>query len=435
MPLILTSVIALILLATTIYFVIACHKENRKRLQAEADLSVSKKECEMLHQEQARILKETEERNIKLLNELSAGLQENSLKNLEAVQEQFRRYAEENLKRNLETNQAKANGELNARKQAIESLLTPVQESIKQVHSLMTEMEKERKENKGHLDAQLKHLATANSNLLEQTSLLSMALKDNRSRGHWGELQLRRIAEMSGMIEHCDFDMQVHSTNDEKTVRPDMVIHLPGNQTIIIDAKAPMSAFLKMTDSTSDESRKDLVREHAAAVKSRIQDLGKKEYHRIFDNVPEFVILFLPNEDVLRTALEGDAQIFEYGIKSNVALATPATLIPILKTVSYSWRQYNLTQNARNISEQGKNVCDSAKKLFEHLEKLGTHLKRSVTAYNEMTGSMYRNLLPKARKLAETSATDFLIQDEDIPVIDTTPRSLPNSQSNDSLSA
>lgn len=434
MPFILTSVIALILFATTIYFAILCNKGNKKLIQAEADLSVSQKECDMLHQEKARILKETEERNIKLLSELSAGLQESSLKNLEAVQEQFRRYAEENLKRNLETGQAKANGELNARKQAIESLLTPVQESIKQVHSLMTEMEKERKENKGNLDAQLKQLATANSNLLDQTRTLSMALKDNRSRGRWGEIQLRRIAEMSGMLEHCDFDMQVHGTDEGKTVRPDMVIYLPGNQTIVIDSKAPMSAFLKLTDDSSEESRKDLVREHAAAVKSRIQDLGKKGYYNLFENAPEFVILFLPNEDVLRTALEGDSQIFEYGMKSNVALATPATLIPILKTVAYSWRQYNLTQEARNISEQGRRVCDSARKFFEHMDKLGNNLKRSVNAYNDMTGSLNKNLMPKVRKLAETSSADFSDQ-KDMPLIDVTPRFFENDQNNDSLSA
>lgn len=435
MPLILTSIATIVLLATTVYFANLCNKKNKKLIQTEADLSVSKRECEILRQEQTRIQKETEERNSKLLSELSAGLQENSLKNLEAVQEQFRRYAEENIKRNIETNQAKANGELNARQQAIASLLTPVQESIKQVHSLMTEMEKERKENKGSLDAQLRQLATANTNLMEQTNTLSMALKDNRSRGRWGEIQLRRIAEMAGMLEHCDFDMQVHGTSDDKTARPDMLVYLPGKQTIVIDSKAPMSAFLKLTDNSSEESRQTLVREHAATVKSRIQDLGKKEYHRLFENVPDFVILFLPNEDVLRTALEGDAQIFEYGIKNNVALATPATLIPILKTVAYSWQQYKLTQEARNISEQGRRVCDSAKKLFEYWGNLGKSLKKSVSVYNDMTGSFQKNLLPKAGKLADMGATVFPIKEEDIPLIDISPRILENDRSNDSISA
>lgn len=395
---------ALVFLLVSCVFAALYVRVRRRLGRARADLEAREREIGLLRQEQERTRAGMEAWHQRLLADLSRHLQESSLRNLELVQEQFRRYAEENLQKNLQTSQARAQGDLEKRQQAIDALLRPVRESLRQVGELMARMEAERKESRGALDEQLRQLAAANVRLLEQTGSLSMALKDNKSRGRWGELQLRRIVEMAGMLEHCDFEVQVSGAADESRGRPDMVIHLPGEQQIVIDAKAPMAAFLKLADGLPDAERTARVREHAQAVRARIRELGGREYHQLFKRSPEFVVLFLPNEDVLRAALEGDPRLFDLGMENHVVLATPSTLIPMLKTIACSWRQYRLTQEARNISEQGRRLCESAGVLLGHAGKLGGHLGKAVASYNSLLGSLESRLLPRTRELARMGA-------------------------------
>lgn len=357
--------------------------------------------------EEERMRKEHDELTRRLCAELTANLNAASKEQLNFSQEQFRRYAEETL----QTRQVQAKSDLAERQQAIDALLRPVGTALEQVRRLMTDLDKERRESMGSLEAQLRQLGESNARLLDQTGILSSALKDNKARGQWGEIQLKRIVELAGMCEHCDFDLQVSGIGDEGRLRPDMIVHLPNRQHMIVDAKAPMSAFLRLADETDDEKRPAIVREHAQAVRARIRELSSREYYKMFEDMPEFVILFLPNEEVLRTALDGDGSLFDFGIDSRVVLATPSTLIPMLKTVAHSWRQYSLAQEAKNIAAQGRKLHESGLVLLGHAGKLGRQLQGTVETYNKLLGSLETRLLPRARELERMGAS-LSAQDE-----------------------
>lgn len=384
----------------------------KAELERDALIQRSNEEKALRQQEEARRTREHDDLARRLCAELTSNLNTASKEQLNFSQEQFRRFAEETLK----TRQMQARGDLLERQQAIDALLRPVGTALEQVRNLMTALEKERRENMGNLAAQLRQLGENNARLLDQTGLLSSALKDNKTRGQWGEIQLKRIVELAGMCEHCDFDIQVTAEGDGGTrQRPDMIVHLPGKQEIVIDAKAPMSAFMRLAAETDDARRSAQVREHAQAVRARIRELASREYHKLFEHTPEFVILFLPNEEVLRTALDGDTSLFDYGIDNRVVLATPSTLIPMLKTIAHGWRQHLLAQEAKNIADQGRRLHESGCVLLGHAGKLGRQLQGSVEAYNKLLASLETRLIPRARELERMGASLSAQDDAGLP--------------------
>lgn len=391
-------------------------RERERALKAELERDNLQRhrdeELALRDQEEQRRLREHDELARRLCAELTSNLNHASQEQLHFSQEQFRQFAEETLK----ARQIQARGDLLERQQAIDALLRPVGTALEQVRNLMTSLEKERRENMGNLTAQLRQLGENNARLLDQTGLLSSALKDNKVRGQWGEIQLKRIVELAGMCEHCDFDTQVSADGGGGTrLRPDMIVHLPGQQEIIVDAKAPMSAFLRLASETDETRRSAHIREHAQAVRARIRELASREYHKLFEGAPEFVILFLPNEEVMRTALDGDDTLFDYGVDNRVILATPSTLIPMLKTVAHSWRQHLLAQEARNIAEQGRKLHESGGILLGHAGKLGRQLQGSVEAYNKLLGSLETRLIPRARELERMGAALTAHEDAGLP--------------------
>ncbi len=417
------SLSCLVLALACAFFLYSFWRARERALKAEMERDAMQRMLEgeqsLREREEERRQKEHDDLTRRLCSELTANLNAASKEQWDFSQEQFRRYAEETLAaRHIE-----AKSDLAARQQAIDALLRPVGVALQQVQTLMTTLDKERRENMGSLSAQLRQLGENNARLLDQTGILSSALKDNKTRGQWGEIQLKRIAELAGMCEHCDFDLQISKNGEEGRVRPDMIVHLPGKQHMVVDAKAPMSAFLRLAEEKDDDRRAAAIREHALAVKARIRELSRREYDKLFDETPEFVILFLPNEEVLRTALDGDGSLFDYGIDHRVVLATPSTLIPMLKTIAYSWRQHSLAQEAKNIAEQGRKLHESGQVFLGHVSKLGRQIQGSVETYNKLLGSLETRLLPRARELERMGASLSAQDDAELPPpIETQPR-------------
>lgn len=316
---------------------------------------------------------------------------------LKSSNEQFLTLAQTHF----ESRQKTANYELDSRKQAIETLLKPVSESLHQMQSRIGEIEKDRTKSYAELNEQIKIITQVNDSLRQETSKLSQALHSRSARGRWGELQLKRIVEMSGMLARCDFSEQTQQNDGEASLRPDMVVHLPGNRSIIVDAKAPMDAYLEAIEQDDPHQRKLLLARHAQQVKAHLVHLGNKAYHSQLKQSPEFVVMFLPGESFFQAALEADPGLIEYGVTQKVIPATPTTLIALLKAVAYGWQQEQLAENAEKISKAGADLYDSCVTLTEHFNGVGQHLNKAVAQFNKSLGSYEKRLLPKAQKLKE----------------------------------
>ncbi len=388
-------------------------RERDRAVRSAADLENARRDAE---NERLRAEK-VEELSEMLRLRMSEDFSELSRKSLEHLGRQFMSLA----KSELETQQVQAQGSLEKKEMAIRSLLDPVGQSLEKVHAVMAEIEKERKENLGSLRENLAQMRQSHVELVRETSKLSSALHSRSARGRWGELQLRRIVELAGMVEHCDFETQV-SVKDERAFRPDMVVNLPGGRCVVIDAKVPMDAYLLAMEAASPEEQAAHLAQHAKQVRAHQRALADKRYFAMFDNTPEFVVMFLPGESLLHAAMEADPALFEQCLEGNVVMATPSTLIALLKAVAYGWRQEQLALGAKAISEQGSKVYDSCLTFLDNLGKLGTALKSSVTHYNNAIGTAESRLLPRARKLAQmgvaakSKAEDKALLQVDVPV-------------------
>lgn len=299
---------------------------------------------------------------------------------------------------NLKVFQETAKGDLAARQQAVEGLVKPLAEELARLSGQTQALEKARAESYGQLSEQVKGLLTAQQDLRGETGRLVNALRRPEVRGRWGEVQLKRVVEMAGMQDHCDFYEQEVAADGK---RPDMLVRLPGGKTLVLDSKAPVAAFLEAAEALDDGARGRALERFAQHVRTHIQQLSQKAYWDQFPDAPEFVVLFLPGESFFSAALQQDPELIEYASERKVILATPTTLLALLKAVYYGWRQEALADNARQVSELGAQLYERLAKLGEHWSSVGKNLSQAVKAYNDATGSLESRVMVSARKFEE----------------------------------
>jgi DNA recombination protein RmuC len=328
-------------------------------------------------------------------------------------------------KSTFETIQAQAKGDLETRQKAIEGVVSPLRDAVERYEKQILEMEKAREKAYGTLDEQLRTLGEANQKLQEETTHLASALSSPlKARGRWGELTLRRVAELAGMSEHCDFSEQESIATESGRQRPDMIVYLPGNRRIAVDAKVPLQAFIEAADLEKSESeRKALLERHSELVRAHLNQLAERRYWDQVGPELELVVLFLPGESFFSAALEQDRELIEDGMKKHVVLATPTTLIALLHAVAYGWRQEQVARNAQDISNLGKEVYDRIKTFLGHFEGVGASLHRATESYNKAVGSIDSRILPSARKFKQLGAATGEELD-DLQAVDETPRAL-----------
>jgi DNA recombination protein RmuC len=309
---------------------------------------------------------------------------------------------------------AEAAGTLEQRKAQIEGLLKPLQELLGQYQLRLGDVEKSRVESYSALREQLGGLAESQRTLNLQTTQLVSALRRPQTRGQWGEVTLRRLVELAGMSDRCDFTEQTSVDTEEGRQRPDMVVSLPGGRTIVIDCKAALDAFLDAAAAPDEDVRRSHLQRHCQQVKQRARELAVKSYWSQFERSPEFVVMFLPGEAFLYAALEQDGGIIEETLKNNIIIATPTTLMALLKAIEFGWRQELVTQNAEEIRKHGKELYDRIAAVAGHFAKLGSHLDSTVSAYNTALGSMEARVLVTARKIAELGSRS----DKELPLLE-----------------
>jgi DNA recombination protein RmuC len=320
--------------------------------------------------------------------------------------------------------QEKASGDLAQKEQAIAELLKPVRESLTRVDAQMQEIEKTRAGAYEGLVAQVKSLGETQQQLRGETGRLASVLRSTGARGRWGEIQLRRVVELAGMQDHCDFYEQQSAEGEGGRLRPDMLVKMPGGKTVVVDSKVPFSAYDRAVSANDEATRIAAYREHALAVREHIRALSAKSYWEQFGEAPEFVVMFLPAETFFGAAVEHDPGLIEFSAEKNVMLTTPMTLIALLRAVHYGWRQEKLAENAKQISDLGGELYERLSKLGEHFAKVGKNLGGAVDAYNDATRSLETRVFVTARKFRDLHATTGGKAIEELKPLDQGARSL-----------
>ncbi len=316
---------------------------------------------------------------------------------LKSNSEHFLRLAEQNLG----AHQDKAKRDLGDREKAIEDLVKPIRDALQASQKQIGELEKARSEAYGGIKAQLESMRLNQQSLTQETQNLVKALRRPEVRGRWGEITLRRLVELAGMVEHCDFQEQVHSTSNDQVIRPDMVVRMPNQRDLVVDVKTPLDAYLDAIEAKDDAQRQLGLERHARNVREHIRKLSSKGYWAQFTNSPEFVILFIPGDQFLSAALNEDPDLIESALSQQIILATPTSFIALLKAVAYGWRQLALADNAQEIRLLAEDLYGRLATFVTHMNKVGKQLAGSVENYNRAVGSLERNVLPGARKFVE----------------------------------
>lgn len=326
-------------------------------------------------------------------------------------------------KATLEKFQSEARGDLDSRRKAVEGLVAPIRESLDRVGGQVQDLEKARREAYGALTEQVKSLAGAQKELRSETGNLVKALRAPNVRGRWGEMQLRRVVEMAGMVAHCDFVEQQTLGGGDERLRPDLIVKLPAGKNVVVDAKAPLDAYLRALEAEDEEARRAAMRDHARQIRDHMTRLGSKAYWEQCGDAPEFVVMFLPGESFFSAALEEDPALIEEGVGRQVILATPTTLIALLRAVAYGWRQERVAESAREVSALGRELYARLRTLTGHFEGMGRGLERAVEAYNKAVGSYESRVLVSARKFTDYGSAPDGDIDPVFP-LEKTPRAL-----------
>ena len=331
--------------------------------------------------------------------QLTRAFSELAQQSLRSNSETFLRLAEQNLG----TQQEKAKRELGAREQAVENLVRPIRDALAQSQQQISALEKARSEAYGSIRNQLEAMQQNQKALAQETQNLVNALRRPQVRGRWGEITLRRLVELAGMVEHCDFQEQVHSPgNDEQaSIRPDMIVRMPDRRELVVDVKTPLEAYLEAVEAPDDLRRKTALERHARNLREHIRKLGSKSYWGQFSKSPDFVILFIPGDQFLSAALNEDPDLIESALSQQIILATPTSFVALLKAVAYGWRQLALADNAQEIRRLAEELYGRLAAFVGHMNKVGRQLGNSVENYNRAVGSLERMVLPGARKFVE----------------------------------
>jgi DNA recombination protein RmuC len=362
---------------------------DRELVRAQAALDHER----TLAQERLATLAEAQERLGATFKALSA----------EALQSSMGHLAEL-AKAQLQAAQAEAKGDLDQRRQAVEQLVSPLKEQLARVDDQLKHLDRERRESRGRLEAQLRSLTETGERLRTETGALVTALRKPNARGQWGQMQLRNVVELAGMVRYCDFSEQSSVAGDERTLRPDLVVRLPGGKHVVVDAKAPLQGVLDAYEARDEEERQRHLRDHARLLRKHVKLLADKAYWAGIESTPDMVVMFLPGEHLYGAALECDPTLIEDAMARRVLVATPTTLLAMLRAVAYGWQQERVAESAQAISDLGRELHGRLAKLSSLLATVGTRLNSTVRAYNDAVGSYEARVMPAARRFEDHGA-------------------------------